>query len=173
VSSNDVADNALTGDDIDESKLGKVPTAASADAVGGLTADKAARTASIDVILPENSSTGFVGRNLEVPGFGSLFLSCPPNPSATAGQIAYTSSVDTAQTAWVDHPGASPNSAVLSRNGQLSVATAAGGTDMATFHVVKTGGASAWIVGSRRVYKNVILNQWRCEVAAQAVTTAP
>jgi hypothetical protein len=76
VTSGKVANDTLTGDDILESTLGKIPAAGNADTVGGLSTAQLFRGVGRTVsgakqVTPDNSSTLF-----DVPGFGTVIAGC-------------------------------------------------------------------------------------------------
>jgi hypothetical protein len=139
VKTSDIAKDAVTGDKVNESTLGKAPSAvradsaATADSAGhASTADTAASATALSGFAPNNlaktystSSAFFTSQlNLEVPGYGAYFVKCFTNTGDNNDdevEFGFNTSlpagaIETAFNSSSSEPSATPSSRIVAGN---------------------------------------------------------
>ena len=159
----DVRDNNLTGADLLESSLGKVPDADTLDGKDS-TSFMEGRALYNRVVQPDTG--GFTGDILVVPGFGKVYGGCDP----TGAQTIFNNTTPDPIHVWVDDGSGDPVGApvVPGGGGSTTIPTDPKALDLVTFQVGRGTAADA----DFRLATIVVTSSWngdQCIYQAQAV----
>ena len=149
VRSAEVGLNSLTGDDINESRLGKVPSAAAADSA--TTATTAGSAQNVRAIAPTNLARGGTPVTLATHGPLTIALRCVLGMGATTAAVTVTSSADNSSAVGDGSPGDPDLDAAEPATEVLGVDDGAGGTRTALSGGMVAATASGQVVSAQLV----------------------
>jgi hypothetical protein len=122
-------------------------------------------------LLSPDSHTYEAGRNLIVPAFGELIVTCPASPNADPGFISYVSTTNAGQIAFADDGSGPPAQKDLAYDENLTV-LAAPPDFVVRYTIAKPDAGVATITVAYTVEPSVINpSAYRCRVQAQAVVS--